>query len=483
MEERIIFDLEPVRESFTELDKQVLILRLSFGRLKNEIVEAFAPVAQVVLPLVNQAITAATRLVRGLGGVIRGLLGVGSAFKTVKKESAKIRGSLAGFDELTRLDSAGGVVEYVQKQYAELDFYQGMIAGTIKQYLEPLLQLDFSPAIEAFNRLVTAAKPLGRELFSGFEWVFYNLLVPLSQWTVGEALPAFLGVLTQALDTLSVAVEVLKPLGDWLWQKFLQPLGKWAGQEILAALERLRQRLSQLSDWITNNQEAFRVMTGIVAAFVAAWAVEKVVQGGGILDYLQNLRNIVLVLVGLFTLNLPDAAKKAGEGMKNAFSGIANWFKGIFNGVIGGINGFLSAFASGINALLGALNKINFTIPKWVPIWGGTYFGFDFAPAVAPQIPYLAQGAVLPAGKPFLAMVGDQRHGTNIEAPLATIQEAVAQVMEGQTEAILAGFESSCAVQKEILEAVLGIRIGDSLIAQATDRYRRKMAVVHGGSL
>ena len=62
MEERIIFDLEPVRESFTELDKQVLILRLSFGRLKNEIVEAFAPVAQVVLPLVNQAIRMTTQV-------------------------------------------------------------------------------------------------------------------------------------------------------------------------------------------------------------------------------------------------------------------------------------------------------------------------------------------------------------------------------------------------------------------------------------
>ena len=90
---------------------------------------------------------------------------------------------------------------------------------------------------------------------------------------------------------------------------------------------------------------------------------------------------------------------------------------------------------------------------------------------------------MLPANKPFLAMVGDQRHGTNIEAPLTTIQEAVALVLDDQISAITAGFEASVGVQREILEAVLGIRIGDELIASANDRYRQKMAVARGGVL
>jgi hypothetical protein len=77
-------------------------------------------------------------------------------------------------------------------------------------------------------------------------------------------------------------------------------------------------------------------------------------------------------------------------------------------------------------------------------------------------------------------MVGDQRHGTNIEAPLATIQEAVALVMEDQTQAILAGFNTSVAVQREILEAVLGIHIGDETIAAAIDRSRTRQAVMKG---
>ncbi len=40
------------------------------------------------------------------------------------------------------------------------------------------------------------------------------------------------------------------------------------------------------------------------------------------------------------------------------------------------------------------------------------------------EIPKLATGAVLPANREFLALVGDQKHGTNVEAPLDTIRQA-----------------------------------------------------------
>ena len=46
-------------------------------------------------------------------------------------------------------------------------------------------------------------------------------------------------------------------------------------------------------------------------------------------------------------------------------------------------------------------------------------------PLIPKYVPALAKGAVLPAGKPFLAMVGDQRQGTNVEAPLQTIVDAM----------------------------------------------------------
>ena len=103
----------------------------------------------------------------------------------------------------------------------------------------------------------------------------------------------------------------------------------------------------------------------------------------------------------------------------------------------------------------------------------------SYTPAAA-SVPYLASGAVIPPNAPFMAVLGDQRQGTNIEAPLSTIQAAVANVMGDQVSAMMAGFEASIGVQQEILQAVLGIEIGDSIIGEAANRYNHEMAIMRG---
>ena len=87
-----------------------------------------------------------------------------------------------------------------------------------------------------------------------------------------------------------------------------------------------------------------------------------------------------------------------------------------------------------MNAVIGLLNGFSFDVPEFAQDALGTAkVGFNIDPITAPQIPYLAQGAVIPANHEFLAVLGDQTNGTNIEAPLATIQQALAEVMEAYT--------------------------------------------------
>lgn len=58
----------------------------------------------------------------------------------------------------------------------------------------------------------------------------------------------------------------------------------------------------------------------------------------------------------------------------------------------------------------------------------GSYKTQAAMPALRPiEVPALAQGAVIPANKRFLAVLGDQTSGTNVEAPLSTIQQAAVQ--------------------------------------------------------
>lgn len=63
-----------------------------------------------------------------------------------------------------------------------------------------------------------------------------------------------------------------------------------------------------------------------------------------------------------------------------------------------------------------------------------------------PKIPKLANGAVIPGGNPFIAMLGDQKAGqTNIEAPLDTIVEAFKRAGGGQPQNITITAEGSMA--------------------------------------
>jgi hypothetical protein len=89
------------------------------------------------------------------------------------------------------------------------------------------------------------------------------------------------------------------------------------------------------------------------------------------------------------------------------------------------INGLLRWMVNGLNSLIDELNEFGFELPDDL---GGGWVGFDLDHIDVPQ---LAKGAVLPPNKPFLAMVGDQKHGTNIEAPLDTIVDAVRIALGG----------------------------------------------------
>lgn len=121
------------------------------------------------------------------------------------------------------------------------------------------------------------------------------------------------------------------------------------------------------------------------------------------------------------------------QDMADTVGGIWNglWevVKGVINTMIGGINGMISGVESGVNAVIGALNTLHWEIPDWVPGLGGYGFGFDISKVSFARVPELATGAVIQPNSPFLAVLGDQPRGVNIEAPLATIKDALVMAL------------------------------------------------------
>ena len=139
---------------------------------------------------------------------------------------------------------------------------------------------------------------------------------------------------------------------------------------------------------------------------------------GGVIDTLDGLLKF---LSGVFT----------GDWEK-VWEGLLNIFKGIWNTIVGILEGAVNLIIDGINFLVRALNKLHIDIPD-NPFTGPLTLGFNIPELSKISIPRLAQGAVIPPNREFLAVLGDQRSGTNIEAPLETIKQALSEVMQSQS--------------------------------------------------
>ena len=483
------------------LDNQLLTLRLNFGKLRASIERAFAPITATVAPVLNSAVRALTDFCDDAGAVMAALFGTvyKKAVTTTKATGSAIRRTLASFDRIERLNGGsggGGSTTSVKLEpvndpltpqlQAIVDTIRAVMAK-IQSLIAPLKAIDFTSAAEAFRRLGSVIASFGLSALQSLEKLWFNLLTPLATWVIEAAVPASVNVLTAAFQTLGAVFAPVKAGLEQLLSA-LAPVGKFLAETVGLALAALENQFTKLTLVFSDRAPVITAaFHNIALTLQTLWEKAQ--------PLLANLRQLWLTVMDImgtaaakFSLSVIDIfyyltefiAGVATGNWTRAWDGLKGVLKGAVNGIIGLINSLLSGMAAGLNAITRALNSWSVTVPNWVPILGGKKFGFNLKPITAPQIPLLAQGAVLPANKPFLAMVGDQRHGTNIEAPLATIQEAVALVMKDQTNAIMAGFSASVEVQREILSAVLGISIGDEVIAAAYDRYRTRQAVMKG---
>lgn len=113
----------------------------------------------------------------------------------------------------------------------------------------------------------------------------------------------------------------------------------------------------------------------------------------------------------------------------------AAWWKKLavnaLNGFISGFESFVNTIIRGINWLISKLNAISVDIPEWVPLVGGKTFGFNISNVGEISLPRLATGAVIPPNREFMAVLGDQTSGNNIEAPESLIRKIVREETSG----------------------------------------------------
>lgn len=516
-----------------QLDNELLVLRLSLGKLRATIGDAFAPIAQVVLPVIQQAIFSTIGFVQMLSRITHALFGIKDAAgdaadaennfaAAVTASSKAAQRSLAGFDRLNRLQGKAGTVSVGStatrpKDYS-LKLEELMFVQTIKNMVAALKTIDLSGIREAFGKLSTTLKPILEHLINAFLLLYEHVLLPVAKWAAETWLPKVLETLSMALDTLRATIESCKPALIFLWENLLKPIGQWVADRLLLNLDKMQERLTKIGNWMATHEVSAGQLLYLLSQFAgqilplndaleilsflgidtqeALWFIGDALNNlspiiGDASMYLDNLKGKISDLGPAWT-RLLHGSEEAWIGMRRIWEGVGLWFdvyvsaplkksfRSVGNALIDVINALGKGLVTGFNSLFDSVNEISLTIPNWIPLIGGKTLGFSLGNLQMPQIPKLAKGAVLPANKPFLAMVGDQKNGTNIEAPLQTIRDAVKLELSDLVEGSIAGQEATVTVLRQILEAVLGIHLTDADVGMAAERYRNRMAVVHG---
>lgn len=341
------------------------------------------------------------------------------------------------------------------------------ITGFFRQASESLKEwsanLDFSPLLESFDRILIAIRPIVSDVGNLLLWFLNNVLLPIAKWGIEQALPKVFDLIAAALKTLHSVIEALKPMGIWLWENFLQPLGEWTGKLIIAALEKITEWLEKFSEWINRNQNLIENITIVVATFFAAWKFLEFVNGvKSMINVLQGSGGLIKILTTLaskldFTsLKYAGMAAAIASVVKAIYDIYKNWDKmtpseKVISGILaaagaiailavalGAISGPAMPVAIGLAIAAGiAASQIAANAGKRAASSGysGGYGGRSAYPmsayaAVPYRMPMLATGTVVPprAGM-FAAILGDNNRETEVVSPLSTMKQALKEAL------------------------------------------------------
>ncbi|MCD8007930.1 MAG: hypothetical protein LUF68_03170, partial [Clostridiales bacterium] len=201
------------------------------------------------LTKLTQATRAATASVTSLKKAVRDVLNFDEINKLSKAAASSSGKKSSGSSRKSGSSGSGGRTRLTLLQRAAkwLDRLK-KLASSLLAPLKKLWALKGWKVVTAFQDLKAAAEKLAKQLSGGLKWGYENVLKPLANWALDEAVPAVLEALAGAFSLVSAALDVLAPIGQAIWDDFLSPLAAWAGEGIVSVIEGLGAGISFMEE-------------------------------------------------------------------------------------------------------------------------------------------------------------------------------------------------------------------------------------------
>lgn len=485
-------------------------INLAFANLKNAALSAFVPLVTMLEPTLIRIIGWLTEMVNRVGMFFAALSGsktysvyvanaMGSAASSggawaddMERGEEALNGSLASFDKLNVLQQpqkkapgtpggGGGGGSAPSGSWVEMPINVGTLAfmDKARQFFEDIKNKGWQAAVDGlFNSIYGKSRPKEKSWVwraaEAFAWFadevdkritgvgnsVENFKKNVDEWGLGEAIAWELNPENWFVKT--------DDLPKWLETDYIQVIGnafkKLFGvdlpNEAQSGSKQVQDEYSLMPTWFEKNvygpiKRMFRDLFGDAKSGAKDGSVSIRLSWGDLASWFDQK----------VWQPIKDKADIVWDyvrsGASNLGTNIAEAIVGAVNAVIRTINSLISDVESAINELINLLNYLpavsipSISIPA-IPLM--QYVG---------KVKYGGKGAtgmVIPPGDPFMAIYGDQRSGTNVEAPLATIEEAVENVLRRT---------GSMNQQPNIIHNVL--KLDSGVLYEANERESRRI--------
>ena len=352
----------------------------------------------------------------------------------------------------------------------------------------------FKPFIDAFKSLFGIASPstvmaeIGGQLIDGLlqgisnawsnitTWFNTTILVPLKAWFT-DAWNTIKTSATTAWENIKLVWNVVT---GWFQTTIVTPIKEkfntfWTDvKQIFTDLwEDIKVIWNVVAEWFQTNitfpiKDKFNTLwTNVKQIFTNLWTDVQGIWNVVSTWFQTNVTDPVKTKFDNFKLSAKTIFEDLWTDIKNVWQNVGDWFKdNVVNPIIRFLNGMIGALENAINWMINALNAFSFDIPGWL---GGGRFGFNFSPVYLDRIPELAKGAVIPPNSEFLAILGDQRNGRNIEAPEDLLRQIVREEMQGSSKSEPILFHNVLKLDGKVIYEAWNkenMRKGSSLVAK-----------------
>lgn len=378
-------------------DKQ---MSASLAQIRGNLLTAFAPIYSFVLPAIRTLLSWLAKLTAVISSVFGAIFG-----QTASQAQANAK---ALYQQANATSAAGDAAEKAKRQLSGLDEMNrwesndssgggGGGGGSAAPDFSGVSQVKLPDNVQA------GLTKIGEALRSIIESLKRIWDSPVLQFIVKTVLYVAMQRIAWILSSVGLVLEGIADILDG---------NVWEG------IKKVGRGLLDLMNPIGGLQDGFKSL----------W--EKVASGA--VDAWDGIKSAFKSVPEWFQGKFRDAWQK----VKDVFStggriwsgikeGIESTFRTVVNAIIRGMNTIIAVPFNKINSMLNTIRNAHFLgISPFQNMWGVN-------PLPVPQIPMLARGAVIPANRQFLAVLGDQRNGNNLEAPESLLRQIVREEAGG----------------------------------------------------